>query len=61
MTKAESRKLKIEIAYLDGSISGSDCDEYCIPDQYMNDAELREAWEQGYEDAEEERRMEDDE
>lgn len=59
MTKAERRKKLIEIAYLDGSISGGDCDEYIIPDEYMNDQELREAWMQGYEDAEEETETED--
>ena len=59
MTKAKRRELQIQIAYLDGSISGSDGDEYCVPDEYLADAELCNAWQQGYEDAEEEREIED--
>ena len=61
MTKAERRKLVIEIAYLDGSVSGTDMDEFIIPDEYINDTELSNAWIQGYEDGEEEREMDDDE
>ena len=61
MTKAERRKLVIEIAYLDGSVSGTDMDEFIIPDEYINDTELSNTWIQGYEDGEEEREMDDDE
>lgn len=59
MTKAQRRKLQIEVAYNSGSASGYDGDEFCIPDEYMDDTELSEAWVRGYEDAEEE--MESDE
>lgn len=60
MTKQKRRKLQLEVAYLSGHASGYDGDEYCIPDEYMDDAELSEAWIQGYDDAEEEMEMEDE-
>lgn len=60
MTKAQRRKLQIEVAYHAGAAAGYDGDEFCIPDEY-DDAELSEAWVQGYEDAEEEAQEMDDE